>query len=423
MNLASRRPRDRATPARPGPKGVDVNVNADGVASPIARRASSRPPRSQGPKRSSRSTRISPSKSRPHFRSPAVRGRRSSPSTNSTSWTWKRSADPGTGTSTRMNSPSKSRVPWPRRRSTPSSNRRSVKRSRRSRSSSARWACAAPPRTVPVARETGRGGRTGRGPRPRQAAHPGDPPPRRRGAGAGHQGGHRHQGADALDLHQHPRPLPGAHAGPGPRSASRGRSRTRTSAAACATSCSSSNPPKGVGFIVRTAGLDRTKRELSRDLAYLLRLWKVIVRRIKKLPAPVDIYQESDMIIRTIRDIFTAEVDTIYIDEPAAYERAQRVPATGHAALRQPPAALRRQGAAVLQVPPGRGDRQDPSPHGAAEGGRLDRHRPDRGPGGHRRQQRQLPRRGRRRGDRLPDEPPAPPRRSPGKSASATWAA
>ncbi len=83
------------------------------------------------------------------------------------------------------------------------------------------------------------------------------------------------------------------------------------------------NPPKGVGFIVRTAGADRSKRELSRDLAYLLRLWKVIVRRIKKMPAPVDIYQESDMIIRTIRDIFTAEVDTIYIDEQAAYERAR----------------------------------------------------------------------------------------------------
>ena len=42
------------------------------------------------------------------------------------------------------------------------------------------------------------------------------------------------------------------------------------------------NPPKGLGFIVRTAGIDRTKKELSRDLAYLLRLWKVIVRRIKK---------------------------------------------------------------------------------------------------------------------------------------------
>ena len=83
------------------------------------------------------------------------------------------------------------------------------------------------------------------------------------------------------------------------------------------------NPPKGLGFIVRTAGSDRTKKELSRDLAYLLRLWKVIVRRIKKLSAPIDIYEESDMIIRTIRDIFTGEVDTIFIDEPSAYERAR----------------------------------------------------------------------------------------------------
>jgi ribonuclease E len=83
------------------------------------------------------------------------------------------------------------------------------------------------------------------------------------------------------------------------------------------------NPPKGLGFIVRTAGSDRTKKELSRDLAFLLRLWKVIVRRIKKCAAPVDIYEESDMIIRTIRDIFTTEVDTIFIDEPKAYERAK----------------------------------------------------------------------------------------------------
>lgn len=83
------------------------------------------------------------------------------------------------------------------------------------------------------------------------------------------------------------------------------------------------NPPKGLGFIVRTAGSDRTKKELSRDLAYLLRLWKVIVRRLRKQPAPAVIYEESDMIIRTIRDVFTAEVDAILIDEPSAYERAK----------------------------------------------------------------------------------------------------
>ena len=83
------------------------------------------------------------------------------------------------------------------------------------------------------------------------------------------------------------------------------------------------NPPKGLGFIVRTAGIDRSKKELSRDMAYLLRLWKVIVRRIKKSEGPGDIYEESDMIIRTIRDIFSGDVDTIYIDEQAAYERAR----------------------------------------------------------------------------------------------------
>ena len=83
------------------------------------------------------------------------------------------------------------------------------------------------------------------------------------------------------------------------------------------------NPPKGLGFIVRTAGLDRSKRDLARDLAYLLRLWKVILRRIKKAKTPAPIYQESDMITRTIRDIFTSEIDTIWIDEPAAFERAQ----------------------------------------------------------------------------------------------------
>src|SRR5208337_1044640 len=83
------------------------------------------------------------------------------------------------------------------------------------------------------------------------------------------------------------------------------------------------NPPKGLGFIVRTAGLERTKRELARDLAYLLRLWKVILRRIKRTRTPGPIYQESDMITRTIRDIFTSEIDTIWIDEPTAFERAQ----------------------------------------------------------------------------------------------------
>lgn len=82
------------------------------------------------------------------------------------------------------------------------------------------------------------------------------------------------------------------------------------------------NPPNGLGFIVRTAGAGRTRKELSRDMAYLLRLWKVIYRRLKK-EAPIDIYEESDMITRTIRDMFAADVDAIYVDEQNAHDRAK----------------------------------------------------------------------------------------------------
>lgn len=83
------------------------------------------------------------------------------------------------------------------------------------------------------------------------------------------------------------------------------------------------NPPKGLGFIVRTAGADRSRKELAQDMAYLMRLWKVIVKRIKTLPAPIDIYQDSDMIIRTIRDMSTDKIDKIVIDEQKAYDRVR----------------------------------------------------------------------------------------------------
>ncbi|MBA61564.1 MAG: ribonuclease E [Planctomycetaceae bacterium] len=83
------------------------------------------------------------------------------------------------------------------------------------------------------------------------------------------------------------------------------------------------DPPEGLGFIVRTAGMERTKKELSRDMAYLIRLWKAIVRRLKKTSAPTDIYEESDIIIRTIRDTVSGEMDAIYIDEEDAYKRAK----------------------------------------------------------------------------------------------------
>jgi ribonuclease E len=81
-------------------------------------------------------------------------------------------------------------------------------------------------------------------------------------------------------------------------------------------------PPNGVGFIVRTAAIDRDARELRNDLAYLLRLWQVVVKRIKRVSGPVEIYRESDMITRTIRDIFTNDIDTIWVDEATAFAHA-----------------------------------------------------------------------------------------------------
>lgn len=82
------------------------------------------------------------------------------------------------------------------------------------------------------------------------------------------------------------------------------------------------DPPPGLGFIIRTAGLERSQEDLERDLHYLIRLWKVIFKRINNTSAPVDIYQDSDMITRTIRDIFSSDIDSVWIDEPEAYERA-----------------------------------------------------------------------------------------------------
>jgi len=72
---------------------------------------------------------------------------------------------------------------------------------------------------------------------------------------------------------------------------------------------------ENIGFIVRTAGMNRTKQELSRDYQHLSRLWKEIQRREKAFSAPVLIYQESAFGIRSLRDYFTSEIEKILIDD------------------------------------------------------------------------------------------------------------
>ena len=82
-------------------------------------------------------------------------------------------------------------------------------------------------------------------------------------------------------------------------------------------------PPKGVGFIVRTAGMGRSQQDLKRDLDYLVKLWQTIVDKVEGGPPVCAIYEETDMMIRTIRDIFGADVDEIVIDDEDAHERAE----------------------------------------------------------------------------------------------------
>jgi ribonuclease E len=82
--------------------------------------------------------------------------------------------------------------------------------------------------------------------------------------------------------------------------------------------------PDGFGFIVRTAGLDRSKTELKRDLAYLMRLQKDMERRRASSNKPRLLYSESDLLLRVMRDVVTTETDRVVIDSEIAMKRAAR---------------------------------------------------------------------------------------------------
>lgn len=80
--------------------------------------------------------------------------------------------------------------------------------------------------------------------------------------------------------------------------------------------------PDGFGFILRTAGFDRNKTDLKRDLAYLMRLWKDMELRWKRGKGPRLLYSESDLLLRAMRDLVTADTGEIVIDHEKALERA-----------------------------------------------------------------------------------------------------
>ncbi len=80
--------------------------------------------------------------------------------------------------------------------------------------------------------------------------------------------------------------------------------------------------PEGFGFILRTAGFERNKTELKRDLAYLQRLWKDMDKRLATGKGPRPLYAESDLLVRALRDWLTTEIDQVVIDHPSALARA-----------------------------------------------------------------------------------------------------
>jgi ribonuclease E len=81
--------------------------------------------------------------------------------------------------------------------------------------------------------------------------------------------------------------------------------------------------PEDMGLIVRTAGVGKSAEELQWDLDYLLQLWDAIKTSGESRKAPFLIYQESDIIIRSIRDHLRADIGEIVIDSGAMYRRAE----------------------------------------------------------------------------------------------------
>ncbi len=81
--------------------------------------------------------------------------------------------------------------------------------------------------------------------------------------------------------------------------------------------------PDGMGLIIRTAGAARTKQEIKRDFEYLLRLWESVRDMTLQSTAPSLVYEEGDLIKRSIRDLYTKEVDEIIVAGSHAHKEAR----------------------------------------------------------------------------------------------------
>jgi ribonuclease E len=83
--------------------------------------------------------------------------------------------------------------------------------------------------------------------------------------------------------------------------------------------------PSGMGLIIRTAGLQRTKAELRRDYEYLLRLWDNVRQLTMSSIAPALVYEEGDLIKRALRDIYTRDTSKVLVQGEAVYKEARDI--------------------------------------------------------------------------------------------------
>ncbi|MBT9244095.1 ribonuclease E/G [Gemmobacter fulvus] len=81
--------------------------------------------------------------------------------------------------------------------------------------------------------------------------------------------------------------------------------------------------PEGAGLIIRTAGAKRTKPEIKRDYEYLMRLWEQIRELTLRSIAPAPIYEEGDLIKRSIRDLYNREIDEVLVEGEGGYRTAK----------------------------------------------------------------------------------------------------
>ena len=81
--------------------------------------------------------------------------------------------------------------------------------------------------------------------------------------------------------------------------------------------------PQGMGLIVRTAGAQRTRPEIKRDFDYLMRLWENVRDLTLKSTAPALVYEEGSLIKRSIRDLYTKDVDEVHVEGDSGYREAK----------------------------------------------------------------------------------------------------